>query len=186
MLVCDPAQQQAALLEQLVAVVVDGDDRVRRAMGLAPRRSLLELDHADEVDHIWDCGSCEALHRRLIGFVLEDGQPRAAYTYEWAQHSGDAVHEARVLVSVGDWSDQGTPDGRAHFCARMRDVGHSIGYQLLDDSHGDQGIFGPLIGSLQARDDERLKLVWRIVDHVASYDERVQALERWLAERPGR
>jgi hypothetical protein len=80
------------------------------------------------------CGCCGGRTTSLVRFVFRDGAPYAVYYAAFAEnHPEDGV---RALVSLGDWSAEGSPERRTAFslCLVLSPAGYHVDLLAGKDS----------------------------------------------------
>lgn len=116
------------------------------------------------------CGECDELHDKSIGFVLRDGDATAVYYASWSPHHG----EAHVETVLGSWDDEaGYPDHVTFGCRiGFRDGLDGPQCSLVPGgvTLGDKLIFGQKLTRDQALVHPWIDLHWELVDWLTDHD----------------
>lgn len=97
------------------------------------------------------CDCCGGLSVRLTRFVHRDGDAFAIYYAAYANGHGD---ELSVLVSLGDWGEDGDPSRRAAFSCRVRPTDDAYEVMLADAAESPWG-HADVVGEKLSRGEAR-------------------------------
>jgi hypothetical protein len=126
------------------------------------------------------CPGCGGSAHVAAGRVDRDGDPYARYLLDGCE----SEPERRVVatLSVGDWSQSGTPADRSCVAIDMR----GEGWRLLDEPHRtDLGEFGPFVPDAEVRRREAVEQVRSIARLVIAGDPEAAKADAWVAGSNG-
>jgi len=134
---------------------------------------MIRLDLEPPTEHLCEC--CGDVTVTLTRFVQGDEETVGAYYARFGRRHPERVVEA--LVSIGPWGEGTGPWDRVAFPLRLWVADDQYQVGLVDACESPwQGvqIFGRLLDRAQALEDERVKEVFHITDHMVVEDPAVR------------
>lgn len=124
----------------------------------------IELDGA----HRSSCDCCSGTTTTLTRFVWDDEEPIAMYCARFSDNHPDRV--VALVVSLGDWSKEGTPDHRRAFSLKMWRGEDGKNAVMATDAQecpwNGVNSLGPILDRAEALADPAIKEIFHIADHL--------------------
>jgi hypothetical protein len=122
------------------------------------------------------CECCGAKAPSVVGFVYDDGDAYAVYYAGWTE--GHQRGRVSMIIGLGDWSDEATPEDRRSFGLRCWVEGDALQFEVQGPSasrYGDNDYLGRMLSRSAALTDPELAEVFHVAEHIAEDDPRVRA-----------
>ena len=119
------------------------------------------------------CDCCGKRSHTLRGFVSNDGRAYAAYLAAYTE--GHETREGTLLVSIGDWGENGKPGDRTSVCMKVRRIGGRPQVMVVGPRGcpwRDVGVFGAILEREAALARSDIRDYFHTVDHLLEADDR--------------
>jgi hypothetical protein len=128
------------------------------------------------------CDCCGGLTTNLMRFVFRDGDAYAVYYAAFSDNHADGI--ISVLIGLGEWGDEASPDDRTGFALQIR-LSNGDYQVMIVDPERSPWTHAALLGRILNRDEALVhplvQEVFQLTDHIVHHDTEVhQYLERGI------
>lgn len=130
---------------------------------------MIEIEFEQPTRGICEC--CGNTTTRLTRFVYQDGDAYAVYYVQLVD--GHQDHTADVLVSLGEWGEDSTPQQRLAFAVKIRSVNGNWQVMVVNRQQSpwrESTFLGQILDREQALAHSWLSEVFHITDHIGADD----------------
>jgi hypothetical protein len=122
------------------------------------------------------CVCCGAKAPSVVGFVYADGDAFAVYYAGWTE--GHRPAKVSLIIGLGDWDDEATPEDRRSFGLRCWVEDDEVRFEVQEPAasrYGENEYLGRMLSRSAALADPELADVFHIAEHISTEDPRVRA-----------
>jgi hypothetical protein len=133
-----------------------------------------------EPSHTTRCDCCGGVTTNLTRFVSRDGDAFAAYYAAFSDNHANGI--VSVLIGLGEWGDDASPDDRVAFAAQMRVLDGEYQVMIVDAEQSPwkhAALLGRILNRDEALAHPLVQDAFQLTDHIVHHDSEVhQYLER--------
>jgi hypothetical protein len=135
---------------------------------------IVAIEYADRIEGE-PCPCCGGRTTRLTRFVYSDGDAHAVYYAAFSNNHPD--RHASVAISLGEWGEGATSDGRIAFAVRIRSAEAEYQIMVVDAAESpwnDVAYLGRMLDRKEALAHPWITEVFHITDHIVTEDQDVR------------
>lgn len=122
-------------------------------------------------ENVTRCGCCGKQSHTIRGFLNDAHGAYGVYFAGYTENHQPAI--GTLIVSLGDWSEKGTPADREAVLLRVRGPNMEMMVGGPGDSPwGDVGVLGRILTRNEALKHPRLQDYYHAADHIVGEDDR--------------